>query len=443
MEEVIGRREHVPTVDNVYKAAKFLQWYKDPPSFFFDCFGDKPYFYQADVMNMLKRVNNPVEHERLRRLLLEAAGGTGKSKVLSCIALWLTVVLPKFIHKPYSVLIISGSEQQAISLYAHSKMAIVDNPIIASEVEGDPLMSRVYFKDRSVIMAVTNSDKAIQGKHTDCVMVDEGAIAGDFVINDTFRIIGSSNMDLIILSGTPMVFGSKFVDIAENKEKYIDWERRAWDAMDCPTTKKKWEEAKRTLPEDMFTIFWEGKAYAGLGVLIPPLELKKAVKDVPKFFPEDGTQIIAGLDWGWQHYTSLILIQRCKDGVYRVIYEESWRREDMKDIQLKISQVLKEFGVIFVFADHQAIGENQRLGDTGVVVNSVVFNKYKVRMQSHLKVIFHQEIIQIPEIYNELVTELRKYNWTTKQNDDRVDALQLACWGAREEEEQTYSWDIV
>ena len=741
----------MPKIDQVYKAVKFLQWYKDPPSFFNDAMGYPPYEYQAEVMNWLKRINSPVEHERLKRLLLEAAGGTGKSILLSCIALWLTVVLPRFINRPYSVLIISGSEDQAKSLYAHSKRAIEDNPIIASEVEGDPLTSRVYFKDRSVILAVPNSEKAIQGKHTDCVIVDEGAIAGDFVINDTFRIIGHSNMDLIILSGTPMVFGSKFVEIAENKEKYTGWERKAWDAMDCPNTRNKWEEAKRSLPDDMFTIFWEGKAYSGLGVLIDPKLLKDAVKDVPQFTVEDDTQVIAGIDWGYclsgdtevltlngwkrldkvsknekvlclnqnnmeseyqqitainvsnykglmthiknrnldilcktrhlipyknryknnlhmhyagehvthhyiirkakyngiksdnikignkkyntklfmrllgwyisegnidtktrfcihqdpianniyfneiieignlmnihtwydnngrilfydknlvnyfsklgkskdkyipqeiklydgyylsflfdslikgdgdkyfiryntyssrlaedvqeiacktgkyhsyisnrgikgyrvnflsrdsipskehyrnieyngtivgfnvpseivftrrngkvsyqhnQHYTAIVLVQRCKDNVYRVIFVDAWRREEYKDMQQKIIQILRDFNVIYVYADHENISENQRLEDKGVVVNTIVFNKYKVRMQSHLKTIFHQKRIAIPEVYHNLATELRRYNWTTKQNDDRVDALQLACWGAREEEAQTYDWEI-
>jgi hypothetical protein len=100
-------------------------------------------------------------------------------------------------------------------------------------------------------MAVPNSLKAIQGKHVDCVIVDEGALAGDFVIQDTFRIVSTSDKDLIILSGTPMVYSSTFVEYWEDKERYPEWERMSWTAQDCPSiSREKWEEAKK-LPEDM------------------------------------------------------------------------------------------------------------------------------------------------------------------------------------------------
>jgi len=430
------------SVDQVYKGVKFLQWWKDPPSFYRDIFNEEPYYYQAEVLRYLTKINSTT-FDRAKRILLEAAGGTGKSKLLACIALWLTVVVPKFIGRPYSVIIISGSEDQSRSLYAHSKYAIADSPIINSEVEGDPLQSVVHFRDRSVILASPNSQKAIQGKHTDCAIVDEGALAGDFVINDTYRIIGSSNMDLIILSGTPMIFGTKFVELAENVDKYTEWTRFKWDAMDCPATKNKYEEARKSLPEDLFSIFWEGKAYAGMGVMIPPEELREAVKDIQQFTPDPNAPLIAGVDWGYEHYTAVVIIQRGKDGIYRVMYVDAWRREEYEDIQKKLGVTLKDFGVWNVYTDNENIGENQRLSDQGFIVNPIVFNKFKVQMQSHLKVIFHQKKIKIPEIYNELVTELRKYNWTTKVHDDRVDALQLACWGSKESDEAVYDWEII
>jgi|WetSurMetagenome_2_1015567.scaffolds.fasta_scaffold26439_2 hypothetical protein len=424
-------------VDQIYKGVKFLQWFKDPCSFFKDIFGDDPYWYQANVLNELKNITASGS-DRLKRLLLEAAGGTGKSKLLACLALWLAVVLPKFIGRAYTVIIISGSEDQSKSLYEHSKYALDDNAVLASEVEGEPLQSIVHFRDRSRIRAVPNSLKAIQGKHEDCVIVDEGALAGDFVIDDTYRIIGSSTMDLIILSGTPMIFGSKFVELAENTEKYPEWKRFSWNAMDCPRTKDKYEEAKKALPEDMFSVFWEGKSFSGLGVLIPPLELKTAVKDIQRFYADKDREVIAGVDWGFRHYTALVIVQKDKDDIVKILYVDAWRREDYEDIQTKIDIICRDYGVYKIYCDNEDIGENQRLGDKGYEIIPIPFNKFKVQMQSHLKVLFHNERIKIPEEYNELVTELRKYNWTTKENDDRVDALQLACWGTRQEDESFY-----
>ena len=197
-------------IDKILKGVKFLLWFKDPALFFRDIFKLEPYPYQAKVLRNLK--NNP------HRIIILAAGGTGKTRLLACIALWLTIVLPKFINRSYSVIIISGSDQQAKYLYQYSKFAIQDNEILSEEVEGEPLISITYFKDRSLIIAVPNSLKAIQGKHCDCALVDEGALAGDFIIQDTLRIVSTSDRDLIILSGTPMIYGTMFVISGKNKK---------------------------------------------------------------------------------------------------------------------------------------------------------------------------------------------------------------------------------
>ena len=418
-------------IDQILKGAKFSLWYNDPPSFFRDIYNMEPYPYQAKVLLSLKKGPH--------RVLLEAAGGTGKTKLLACIALWLAVVLPKFINRSYSVIIISGSQDQSRYLYEYSKYAIHDNEFIAAEVEGEPLQSVTHFKDRSIIMAVPNSLKAIQGKHMDCVIVDEGALAGDFIIQDTLRIVSTSNRDLIILSGTPMIFNSAFVDIAENLDKYPEWDRHTWTAKDCPMiSEEKWNEAKK-LPDDMFSIFWEGKAYAATGTLIDPKDLKNSTKDIQTFVPLNDSDIIAGIDWGFAHYTALVIMQYNKKiEKYVVLYIDAWHREDFEDMHTKIEQACKDFKVARVLTDSEDVGENQRLSDRGLNIIPIQFNKDKLQMQSHLKVMFHQDKIRVPEVYQTLVQQLRKYNWTTKVNDDLVDAMQLALWGLREDTDNYY-----
>lgn len=419
-------------MDQVEKAAKFLLWWKDPATFFRDTYNLEPYPYQARVMRELKN--------DIHRAILMAAGGTGKTKLLACIALWLTVVQPKFIGRAYSVIIISGSQDQAKYLYEYSKFAIQDNEILSAEVEGEPLMSSTVFKDRSVIMAVPNSLKAIQGKHTDCVIVDEGALAGDFIIQDTLRIVSTSDRDLIILSGTPMIYSTMFVEMYEDEKKYPEWQRFTWSAKECPSiSEEKWLEASK-LPEEMFTIFWEGKPFASVGTLIPTDELKRSLKDTPSIPPDPRYEVVAGIDWGWQHYTAIIVAQFITEtGKYYVLYVDAFRREEFEDMHKKISQICKDFKVSRIYADAEDVGENQRLAsDYGLNVLPIAFNQTKVQMQSHLKIIFHQDKVRIPETYVKLAQQLRKYNWNTKTDDDLVDALQLCMWALREEKDEFY-----
>jgi len=276
-----------------------------------------------------------------------------------------------------------------------------------------------------------------------CAIVDEGALAGDFIIQDTLRIVSTSDHDLIILSGTPMVYSSTFVEYSENPERYPEWEKFTWSAKDCPNISiEKWEEAKK-LPEEMFSVFWEGKAFAKTGTLIPTDEIRNASKDVPLQEPDPRYEIIAGCDWGWEHYTAIVIIQKnLENNIIYVLYTDMWRREDYEDMHQKIVQICKDYNVTKMYADASHIGENQRLLAKGINLISVPFHTNKIPMQSHMKILFHQGKIKIPEVYQPLIQQLRKYNWNTKINDDSVDALQLALKGVEEDVNQYY-WEII
>ena len=79
-----------------------------------------------------------------------------------------------------------------------------------------------------------------------------------------------------------------------------------------------------------------------------------------------------------------------------------------------------------VNCDAEDVGENQRLESKGINVISVPFNQGKVKMQSDLRILFHDRRIKVPADNVDLVKELRRYNWDTKKGEDLVDALMLA-----------------
>lgn len=416
---------------------KFLLWYKDPAKFFKDIYSLEPYPYQATVLRELADT-------KVHRVLVCASGGSGKTKLIACHALWLSTVLSKIMQRPVTIVVISGSKDQAKNLYNYIKEAIQTTPEIAKLVQGEPLASGTKFLDGSEISAVPNSHKAIQGLHKDVVIIDEPALAGDFTINDSRRIvIKDDSLDKIILLGTPFippeqkVRSTLYVDMWEDKEKYKEWRRYHWSAMDCPNVSaEQIEEAQKNLPEDMFNIFWLGKPYFIGESLIPFEQLKRASMNIKTYFDPD-QRSFGGVDWGWKAETVFTVIQ-IRDGTYYVVASEGWRREDFENMHDKIMEMAKMYNVDLTFTDSADIGENQRLEDRGLNIVPVVFNKEKTIMQTKMKVLFHQDKIRIDESMVRLKEQLRKYNWDTHEKDDRVDSLMLALKGEPEDTSAPY-----
>jgi hypothetical protein len=282
------------SVNSMFEALKFLEWEKSPSVFYKDIFGETPYPYQVKLIN---------DAMKEKRMMVLAAGGLGKTKGIAATALYLAVVWSKMINHPISIIVISGSRDQAGILYGYIRDAVKNSKFLMSLVEGDPLKSITEFKNGSKILRVANSLKAIQGQHLDIVIIDEAVLAGDFIIRDALRITVQSDFDKIFLVGTPMneEGGLLFVDMWEDEFKYKEWKRFPISARDCPKiTIEKYEEAKKSLPDEMFSIFWEGKPFPRTGTLIDHNKLKISTKDnhIFNYEPNEG-RVIAGLDWGW------------------------------------------------------------------------------------------------------------------------------------------------
>lgn len=413
-------------------------WYEDPVQFYKDVFKEDPYPYQTEVLLEVKKYPN------VKRMLICAAGGTGKTKLLASIALYLVSPVSNHLKDPISIVIISGSKDQARNLYEYCRIAFEDNDILASEVDGEPLISMTRLKNRSIIRAVPNSLKAIQGLHTDVVIIDEAVLAGNFIIRDAFRIVAQSDKDLIILSGTPMnqEGGELFIELFEEENKYPEWKRFHWSARDCPRiSTEQYLEASRNLPEDMFSIFWEGEPYQVSGALIPLDKLKIACKDVPLLKRDpSGGKVVGAIDWGYADPTAIVILQlpRREEDKINILYIDQWRREEFKDLHDRIVELSKEYQVEEWYTDASDVGENQRLEECGLHVTPVGFNQNKVEMQTHMKLLFHQEKIRIPNEYYDLIKQLRKYNWDTKKGEDLVDALMLALYSTKREEGSYY-----
>jgi len=421
--------------DRVSRGVRLLLWYHYPDKFFNDVFKVNCFPYQSSVLYAVKN--------GCKRIIIQSAGGTGKTKLLAGIALYLAIVVSTVEHEPIKVIIISGSKDQARYLYDYCK-DVLDGEYCKDLIKGEPLQSITKFKNGSEIRALPNSLKAIQGKHGDIVLIDEAVLAGDFLIRDALRITAGSKRDIIILSGTPLEAASLFCEIYRDVDNYPEWTRFHWSAKECPLISKDRLAEVESLPEDMKSIFWEGQPYyKKLERVVDFDSLKDACKDVPLLqYDATGGNVVMGVDWGWTHYTAIVVLQKV-NGVFRVLYTDQWRREQFESIHDKIVETCKAYNVTKVLADSEDVGENQRLEARGLMVYPCAFQRRKSQMQSFLRMTFFNRKIRIPQQFQELIQQLRTYTWKTKSNDDLVDALMLALYYYEEEKDETIWWTIV
>jgi len=408
-----------------------LKWIADPVIFFRDVFRLEPYPYQAKIMRETKDL-------KINRIMICAAGSTGKTKLIAGIGLYGAVVLPILVNKPYRVIILGGSQKQSQIVYQYIKDAILSHKYLKSIVEGEPLQSITRFLNGSSIQALARSFKSIYGVHADCVIVDEAIEAGDFVIRDTRRIIGESPISRIILSTTPHDYNSLFVEMWLDKEKYPEynpnkkqigaWKRYSWSVMDCPRiTSEMIEEARRNLPEWMFQVYWLGKPFPVANTMIPHEKLKIATKNNPVFeYKENKGSVIMGIDWGHEYNPTAIILVQLIDEQYYVLEFKTFLREHPDKVIDWIENIARQYKVKAIYTDSTSVEENIRLSDRGLPVFPIKFKNEKGIMQANLTRLFIQEKIKIPESYIPLIKQLRVYTYDTKTGEDLVDALMLA-----------------
>lgn len=406
----------------------FYKWIQDPAEFYTSVHGETPYPYQAEILRSIVR-----NFKTKKRYLILAAAGTGKTKLLGTIALYFAYVLPKRDLRPYEVIIISGSLLQSRKVYEYTRQAIRSLNI---EAETTSITQRATeFTNGSVIKALPNSPQAIYNQHGDLCLVDEASLIDPYQLNDTFRIVGA-NDGVVVWCGTPMYYDSLFVRKWEEENEKLnkglpsEWTVYSWSVKDCPSPalQRQYESLKGILPEDQFSIFWEGKPYALKGALIPRDALVKAVRGIRPFKPREDWDIYFGIDWGWNSPTAVAIVQT--DGErYEVLEVLHWSETDFDLINSIITARAKLLSPKRIFTDAENKSENLRLLKQGLPVQEIAFNKERQLLLSRLRDLFIKERIFIPETpeFKALIDELRVATWEKNPHQDLVEALMLSC----------------
>lgn len=398
-------------------------WYKSPDVFFKDITGFNPNTVQKNILNSLTDLSNS-------RYLICSASGVGKTFTLSNIALWSTTVLPHFIKRPYKTLIVSGSLPQAQVLYEYSRKFLRASDIIYRQIHGEPIKSRTEFKTGSNIKAVARSLTSYYGEHPDLLIIDEAVLAGDEIINDGLSRVAPAKQSRIILSSTPYESMSLFVDMWERKDRYPNWLRYSWKTTECPwISTDSIEEARKSLSTPEYQIKWEGIPSALLGSIYPRDHLKECRLEEKPIMSSGPTSM--GIDWGFSpHPSALEIVQDGGEYKYH-LHEEVKKGMSIDKLHELIDRLVDQYKVSTIIADASHIFENQRLqkrlGPKGVRIILVPFKGEKSRLIEQLRALIEQHRIKIWEHEIDLIHELMNYTYDTKRNDDRVDALMLAC----------------
>lgn len=413
--------------DAVLRGFLLYKWRNKPSTFFSDITGYKPSPYQEYFLDEL------IANLENSKIIVSSGRGTGKTLTNAIAALWSCIVLPYFLKRPYSVVVLSGSREQSQVLYDYCRQYL-SHPLLESEVKEEPTKSDTYFKSGGYLKRLAHSEKSVRGKHPDLLIIDEAALVSEEVFLSALPMVDSSPNPRIILLSTPRV-GSLFNEIFFKHKEWGFLRAPYWRKMDAHwVSKTELEWAKKQMeqgfiPKEVFEM-----EYLGIPVDVMDKDAVFNRKDVrncrvKEKFDLESEEVFLGIDFGFNHPTGLVLINRV-DNEYRVVRTWLIKGERFTKIQKFISEIVRDFRVRRILVDASDVGELQRVQENNpdVVVVPVVFRNEKRRMQLNLKKLIETQRLKFFEGEVELIDQLLNYTWEKKKNDDLVDALMLAVY---------------
>jgi len=367
----------------------------------------------------------------VKSIIICSARGTSKTICLADTALWSVCVLPYFIRIPCRVVVISGSQMQSDILYEYCMGAIETIPFIQSQVVGKPLRHETKFK-MGFIKALPASLKSTLGHRADLLIVDEACEAGSDIIKRAMSIVSGSSIARIILSSTPHIYLSLFVDIWEDPEKYGFVKHGYWSQLDCDWISAE-DIARLKLVLDDITYSIDVLGEPKSPDTFFPLDDLKVCRTEDQIKYDKSAMTRMGIDWGWAPaplVVTVIQVLGVGDHV-QVIYQKPFKRKSPKKMDEIIDGLISQYDIGRIIADRSHIHENQRLRERGYHVQEIKFKSMKGQIMGELRRLIMNHEIDIWEQDWKLIDELRRYTQEKKKGQDRVDSLALAVWKAQ------------
>lgn len=239
--------------------------------------------------------------------VLVGARRSGKTRALSVLAAFWA-----FRARERHVLIVSAGEDSARMLLAEVRSVMAGHPLLAGAVL-DEQAGLVTLDNGSTVRAVAASVRAIRGKGSSLLIIDEAA----YIVDDEAIIDGAAmqtvaahtdDLDLnasegrVVLACSPWDSSGTFFRYAmrgENGDPAVRTFR--WRLDRCPWVGRAYiEERRRALTPMRFRAEMEADFIDGGEGLFSRTELMAAVAPYPLVSPEQarGGSVILGADWG-------------------------------------------------------------------------------------------------------------------------------------------------
>ncbi|MEM2047807.1 MAG: terminase large subunit, partial [Candidatus Jordarchaeales archaeon] len=366
---------------------KIITWRQDLGKFFADVTGLTPRPFQESFFK-------EVQEMKSRNIVIVAGRGIGKTIALAVVALWYVFVLALTERRPFKVIILAGSLDQAKICFTYIMDFISSTPFLQRHLAKEPTQREILFKDGSWIKPLPASEKSIRGHHPDLLIIDEAAQVEDDIIYAALPMTATSPYARHIFSTTPSEGYSWIEHKWEHQTEYSypTWKFFNWNA-ESFLKPEEIEFLKKSMPANKYCSEIQGLPYKREGKVFRLEDLKECQEDDIKFIPGAG-EVYAGVDWGYYPAPTALVIVQNQQGVWKVLFTQEFLAQNFEEVHDKIKEICDSYGVKQVFTDSTDKGENLRLSSKGLPVNPVAFKGEKSTMIANLRMLVEQHKIR-------------------------------------------------
>ncbi|MGL4998554.1 MAG: PBSX family phage terminase large subunit [Cetobacterium sp.] len=171
------------------------------------------------------------------------------------------------------------------------------------------------------------------------------------------------------------------------------------------------------------------------GVVYRDFDMKKhVINSIPQ--DEIVVEYVGGIDWGYEHYGSLVVFAFCESGNYYLVHETTRKHEQVSDFWLPLAQELKKkFSGLYFYTETARPEYTCLFADNDIdMINA---NKSVVPGIQHVASLFkNDKLFLIKDAIERMDQELCTYVWSkdkkeekpSKENDDCLDSARYALY---------------
>lgn len=368
--------------------------------------------------------------------LLQTCRAGGKTLIAAIAICWAALKYDQF-----KALILSGSYEQARTFYNYVRHFIKQCPPLQDKVEGDPLQSETRFKDGGFIKCLTASEKSTRSPHVDFLIIDEFVLVKPDLIDSAFPTVRASKhpkrIFLTTASQTKAAISlARWYDYWDRKQEY-GFRTYQWGVDSCTwISQEDLTFAKKILDPFIFETEYLGLRVGRRGAVFKEPQIDSAISQAVNFNYIPDIPCVAGVDWGVVHDTVVTIVQL--QGEYVVVVDVLG--DNGKDVTWWCGETIpalqQKYKISGFYCDSSHPFEIKELQNKDQPAMKVAFSRYKNQMIGEVRRELENNLLKIPEHFNDTIKQLKQYSYDPdtekplKINDDYVDSLMLACWGA-------------